>query len=149
MKDGWFLTGDLGYIDARGCLFITGRAKNVIVSAAGKNIYPEEVEAQLLKSHFVAEVLVVGELNTQTNREEVHAIIYPSSDAFDEYAERHKVKVDESVVEKVLKDEVRHQCSHLADYKRVKHFSVREEEVPKTTTKKIKRYLFAGKKVSV
>ncbi len=149
MRDGWFLTGDLGYIDGRGCLFITGRAKNVIVSAAGKNIYPEEVEAQLLKSPYIAEVLVIGEMNPQTEREEVHAMIYPASEAFDEYSARHKVKVDESLVERILKEEVRRECSNLADYKRVKHFSVREEEFPKTTTKKIKRYLFAGKKVKV
>ncbi len=149
MKDGWFLTGDLGYIDARGCLFITGRAKNVIVSAAGKNIYPEEVEAQLLKSPYIAEALVMGEMNAQTSREEVHAMIYPASEAFDDYAVKHKIKVDEALVEKIIKDEVRRECSNLADYKRVKHFSVREEEFPKTTTKKIKRYLFAGKKVSV
>jgi long-chain acyl-CoA synthetase len=149
IKDGWLMTGDLGYIDKRGCLFITGRAKNVIVSAAGKNIYPEEVEAQLLKSPFVAEALVIGEKHEQTGREEVHAILYPNFEKFDEYGAQHKVKMDETLMEKILKDEVRHQCQHLADYKRVKHFSVREEEFPKTTTRKIKRYLFVGKKVSV
>lgn len=149
MREGWFLTGDLGYIDGRGCLFITGRAKNVIVSAAGKNIYPEEVEAQLSKSPYIAEVLVIGEMNPQTGREEVHAMIYPASEAFDEYSVKHKVKVDEALVERILKEEVRRECANLADYKRVKHFSIREEEFPKTTTKKIKRYLFAGKKVNV
>ncbi|MDQ7799500.1 MAG: AMP-binding protein [Candidatus Edwardsbacteria bacterium] len=149
IRDGWLLTGDLGYIDQRGCLFITGRAKNLIVSAAGKNIYPEEIEAQLLASPYIAEVLVVGEKNPQTDREEVHAMIYPNYEAFDEYAARHKMTMDTAQIEKILKDEVKHQCGHLADYKRVKHFSVREEEFPKTTTRKIKRYLFVGKKVNV
>ncbi|MHB8156000.1 MAG: AMP-dependent synthetase/ligase [Desulfocucumaceae bacterium] len=149
MKDGWLLTGDLGYIDKRGCLFITGRAKNLIVSAAGKNIYPEEVEAQLLNSPYVTEALVIGEKNPQTEREEVHAIIYPNYEALDEYAAKHKLALDTAQIEKIMKEEVRHQCSHLADYKRVKHFSLREEEFPKTTTRKIKRYLFVGKKVQV
>ena len=149
MKDGWLLTGDLGYIDKRGCLFITGRAKNLIVSAAGKNIYPEEIEAQLLNSPYIAEVLVIGEKNPQTEREEVHAMIYPNYETFDEYAVKHKITLDTAQIEKILKEEVKHQCSHLADYKRVKHFSLREEEFPKTTTRKIKRYLFVGKKVNV
>ncbi len=149
IRDGWLHTGDLGYIDQRGCVFITGRAKNVIVSAAGKNIYPEEVEAQLAKSPYVAESLVLGEKHELTGREEVHAIVYPNYEAFDEHAARHKVKLDEAAIEKILRAEIRHQCSHLAEYKRVKHFSVREEEFPKTTTRKIKRYLFVGKKVSV
>ena len=149
IRDGWLYTGDLGYIDKRGCLYITGRAKNLIVSAAGKNIYPEEVEAQLLNSRFIAEVLVIGEQNPQTGREEVHAIIYPSFEALDEHAAKHKLTMDTAQIEKIIKEEVRHQCGHLADYKRVKHFSLREEEFPKTTTRKIKRYLFVGKKVNV
>lgn len=149
IRDGWLYTGDLGYIDQRGCLYITGRAKNLIVSAAGKNIYPEEVEAQLLNSQFIAEVLVIGEQNPQTGREEVHAIIYPSFEALDEHAAKHKLTMDTAQIEKIIKEEVRHQCGHLADYKRVKHFSLREEEFPKTTTRKIKRYLFVGKKVNV
>ncbi len=149
IRDGWLYTGDLGYIDKRGCLYITGRAKNLIVSAAGKNIYPEEVEAQLLNSQFIAEVLVIGEQNPQTGREEVHAIIYPSFEALDEHAAKHKLTMDTAQIEKIIKEEVRHQCGHLADYKRVKHFSLREEEFPKTTTRKIKRYLFVGKKVNV
>ncbi|MCU0606158.1 MAG: AMP-binding protein [Candidatus Edwardsbacteria bacterium] len=149
IRDGWLHTGDLGYIDQRGCVFITGRAKNVIISAAGKNIYPEEVEAQLAKSPYVAESLVIGEKHEQTGREEVHAIVYPNYEKLDEYAAHHRVKLDEAQIERIIKAEVRHQCAHLAEYKRVKHFSLREEEFPKTTTRKIKRYLFVGKKVSV
>ncbi|MDI6740081.1 MAG: hypothetical protein QME74_06930 [Candidatus Edwardsbacteria bacterium] len=60
-----------------------------------------------------------------------------------------KVKLDEAGIERILKEEIRQQCRRLAEYKRVKHFSVREEEFPKTTTRKIKRYLFVGKKVPV
>jgi long-chain acyl-CoA synthetase len=147
--EGWLLTGDLGFLDENGCLFITGRAKNVIVSAAGKNIYPEELESQLLKSPLIEEVLVHGDRNPVNGREDVHAIVYPNFEKIDEYASRHRLKLDEAAVEELLKEEITRECRSLADYKKVKHFSIRDEEFPKTTTRKIKRSLFAEKKIEL
>ena len=60
LKDGWLHTGDLGYFDAHGNLFITGRQKELIVLANGKNIYPEEIEAHYLKSPYIREICVMG-----------------------------------------------------------------------------------------
>src|SRR5208282_2117727 len=60
LRDGWLYTGDLGYFDGAGNLFITGRKKEVIILSNGKNIYPEEVEAHYLKSPFVGEIAVMG-----------------------------------------------------------------------------------------
>ena len=60
LKDDWLHTGDLGYFDARGNLFITGRQKEIIILSNGKNIYPEEVEAQYLKSPYIKEICVLG-----------------------------------------------------------------------------------------
>ena len=149
IQDGWLYTGDLARKDKEGYYYITGRSKNLIVSAAGKNIYPEEVEAQLLKSPYIAEVMVLGFQNPQTKREEVQAIIYPNSETLDSFAKaNHKTMTPEDV-ERIIGDEVHKQCNELADYKRVKKFQLRSEEFPKTAIKKIKRYLVAGKTVAV
>ena len=149
IQDGWLYTGDLARKDKEGYYYIIGRSKNLIVSAAGKNIYPEEVEAQLLKSPYIAEVMVLGFQNPQTKREEVQAIIYPNSETLDSFAKaNHKTMTPEDV-ERIIGDEVHKQCNELADYKRVKKFQLRSEEFPKTAIKKIKRYLVAGKTVAV
>lgn len=142
LKEGWFYTGDIGWADDDNYYYITGRKKSVIVSAAGKNIYPEEVEEELLVSDFIEEVLVAGRLNPDTKREEVHAIVYPNWEALDAHSKQQGIEQTESWTNAFFKEEIQGRCKNLADYKRVKSFSIREEEFPKTTTKKIKRFLF-------
>lgn len=149
LRDGWFYTGDLARKDKDGRYYIAGRTKNLIVSAAGKNIYPEEVESQLLKSPFIAEVMVVGVVNPENKREEVQAIIYPNSETLDAYAREHNKTLTPEDIQTLIGEEVHKQCLALADYKRVKKFQIREEEFPKTALKKIKRYLVVGKAVDV
>lgn len=144
-SDGWLRTGDLGRLDERGMLHITGRAKNLIVTAAGKNVYPEEVEAVVGQNPYIQEILVVGQLNEATGREEVHAIIVPNYELID----AEKPEISEREIEDCMREQVKKECAKLADYKRIKHFELREEELPKTTTRKVKRYLFAKKPVRV
>ncbi len=141
--DGFFLTGDLGYIDEDGYLHITGRKKSVIVTKGGKNIFPEEVENVLLQSPFIEEILVLRGFNPDTGAEEVHAIVYPNMEKLDEYFLKKGIEnPTEKDVYEVLKREIDKYGASLAEYKRVKRFTIRDEEFPKTTTNKIKRYLF-------
>jgi long-chain acyl-CoA synthetase len=142
VKDGWFYSGDLGRVDSDNYLYITGRKKSLIVSHAGKNIYPEEVEGELIISDFIEEALVVGRMNPKTKREEVHAIIYPNWEALDNYTKEQGIEQTDKWLKEFYKDEIENRCKDIAAYKRVKSFSIREEEFPKTTTKKIKRFLF-------
>ncbi len=142
LKEGWFSTGDIGWADEDDYYYITGRKKSVIVSAAGKNIYPEEVEEELLVSDFIEEVLVTGRINPETKREEVHAIIYPNWESLDMHSEELGIEQSDRWINEFFKSEIEVRCKELSDYKRVKSFSIREEEFPKTTTRKIKRFLF-------
>jgi len=142
-EDGYFLTGDMGYMDEDGYVYITGRKKSVIVTAGGKNVYPEEVEAVLMRSPYIQEVLVLGAYDPEKKREEVHAIVYPNFEAVYQYFEQIGIKnptMDD--IYKLIDREIDTYCSELAEYKRVKKFTIREEEFPKTTSMKIKRYLF-------
>ncbi|OHB30433.1 MAG: AMP-dependent synthetase [Desulfuromonadaceae bacterium GWC2_58_13] len=140
LVDGWYYTGDLGRIDQDGYLSICGRAKNLIVTPNGKNVYPEEVETELLKSPYIAEVMVYGH-KVSPSAEEVHATIYPDLEAIDQYSRNlGKSSLTEDEIEKLIRMEVLEAGKRLADYKRVKKFTLREDEFPKTTTKKIKRF---------
>jgi len=143
--DGWFHTGDLGYIDDENFIYIQGRKKAVIVTANGKNIYPEEVEIHLNKSPFILESLVWEGPEATKYCEEVFAILVPNIEYFDQYLGRHGKKISEEEVEKILKEEVKKCCAGLANYKRVKRFTIQWEEFEKTTTRKIKRYLYTSK----
>ncbi|MEO0215175.1 MAG: AMP-binding protein, partial [candidate division WOR-3 bacterium] len=142
--DGWFLTGDVGYFDGDGYLYITGRRKAVIVSKGGKNIYPEEVENKLLESPYIEEVLVFGAKNPDTGEEEVQALVYPNLDEVRNLAHKLNATPDDEFIYDLISKEIERLSKDLAPYKRIKRFALRYEEFPKTTTRKIKRHLFEG-----
>lgn len=133
MKDGWFLTGDLGYFDSKGNLFLTGRKKEVIVLSNGKNIYPEEIEAHYMKSPFIKEIAVMGlEGKPGEERDRLHAVIVPN---FDELKKRKIVNAKE-----VIRYDIESLSSQIATTKRVNSYEIWQEDLPRTTTRKIKRF---------
>lgn len=141
LKDGWYHTGDLGRFDSDKMLHICGRVKNLIVTPNGKNVYPEEVENQLLKSPYIAEIMVYGHKISPT-AEEVYAVIFPDEESlFNHEKERAEGPLTETEIEAIIRREVLTFGKDLADFKRVKKFTLREDEFPKTTTRKIKRYV--------
>ncbi len=142
LRDGWFYTGDAGWLDRDGYVYITGRIKNVIVTAAGKNIHPEEVEAELDAAPVIAEAAVMPMRDAASGREVVGAVIYPDYEYLEKEAARLGDACDAAFVERQVRAAVGKCCASLADYKRVKIVKIRSAELPKTTTRKIKRYLF-------
>ena len=138
LKDGALYTGDSGWIDDEGHVHIAGRLKNVIVTRAGKNIYPEEIEGELVLSPYIAEALVFGAENADTGEEYVRAVVVPDFEVLEEEG----VQDDDETLTALMNQEVRERCGNLADYKRVREVELRQEEFSKTSTRKIKRFLF-------
>ena len=145
LKDGWLYTGDSGWVDDEGYYYITGRLKNVVVTPAGKNVYPEEIEAEINRSPYILESLVMGRPLQGTRGEEIKAVIVPDFEYFDAVAAEQGIKFSQEEIEKTIKSEISERCSSLADFKRVKYVEIRVEEFEKTSTRKIKRYLFTHK----
>ncbi len=135
--DGWLLTGDVGYFDEEGYLYITGRKKFVIVTKGGKNVFPEEIEEKLTKSPYIEEALVFS-----PDDENIQAIIHPNMDEVRTKLGSLGEELSDENVWNLLKEETRKANRDLETYKRIRHFAVRYEEFPKTTTRKIKRHLF-------
>ena len=135
LKDGWFHTGDLGYMDENGDLFIKGRIKNVIVTENGKNIYPEELETRLSEFPEIGEVLVFG---AKENGESlVKARIFPNFDYLKEKLGRQPSKDD---TEKAINKVVKAVNKKIPNYKHIKIVETLSTALEKTTTQKIKRF---------
>ena len=129
--DGWFKTGDIGYKDDGGYIFITGRQKSVIVLDNGKNVFPEEIEEYLAKIDVICESVVVG--RREDDETKLVAVIYPS---YQKYPD-----LSESEIRTEIQKEITALNKKLPSFKQIHKLEFRKTEFEKTTTKKIKRHL--------
>jgi long-chain acyl-CoA synthetase len=133
IREGWFYTGDLGYIDSHGNLFLTGRKKEVIVLSNGKNVYPEEIEAHYLKSPYIKEIAVMGlEGKPGEGGDHLHAVIVPNFDVL-----RQKKIVN---AKEVIRFDIEGLSPKIASTKRIGSYEIWQDDLPRTTTRKIKRF---------
>ena len=126
-KNGWFYTGDLGYLDKDGYLYIVGRIKNVIIASNGENIYTEELEEKINEYEFVKEVLV----KSKEIKKELHLVAHIVLE------DNFKYKKD---IEKIIKDMICELNRNLPIFKHISDFVIEKKEFPKTSTMKIKRW---------
>ena len=136
IRDGWLYTGDLGYMDENGFLYVTGRKKTVIVTKGGKNIFPEEIEEVLKEHDVIKEVLVHGVMDKRIGNVALTADIQPNFALLKEtYGE-----MDSSQVYHFFKELVDKVNDTMPAYKAIKRVNIRETDFEMTTTGKIKRY---------
>lgn len=134
LKDGWFYTGDLGYIDKDGFLFITGRKKNVIVLKNGKNIYPEEIEQLISNLPYVEENMVFGKEHNDDLLLSVK-IVYNK-----EYVNEKYPNISQEELQEIIWKDIKGINKTFPKYKYIKNLIITDEPMIKTTTQKVKRY---------
>lgn len=133
-KDGWYRTGDMGYMDEDGYVYITGRMKSVIVLENGKNVFPEEIEEYLADIDTIAESVVVGRKSQTGDEIILTALVFPAYDKFPKGA-------SEDLIQDSIRKSINVVNRKLPGFKQVKAVEFRQTEFEKTTSKKIKRHL--------
>lgn len=132
--DGWYRTGDIGYMDGDGYVYITGRMKSVIVLENGKNVFPEEIEEYLGKIETICESVVVGRKAPDSDAIILTAVVFPAYDKFPTGA-------SEELIRESIRNSINAMNRRLPGFKQVKAVEYRQTEFEKTTSKKIKRHL--------
>jgi long-chain acyl-CoA synthetase len=139
-EDGYLLTGDLGYRDELGFIYINGRKKNLIVSSGGKNIYPEEIEAHFNGSRVIGEILVLGRKEPDFGGEQIFAVVVPN---FETLALDYPGKEsDEGFIRDLVKKEIEVVNRGLPGYKKISDFILRREPFEKNAQQKVRRFLY-------
>lgn len=139
IKDGWFYTGDLGYLDENNYVFITGRKKNVIITGNGKNVYPEELEFYAMKSPYIEECMVWGdESSTNPRSRGIYITLRVNQEEIEEAL--GKDYTDEQVAQ-LIDGEIDKANDQLPLFKQINHIVIRKREFDKTTGLKIKRFV--------
>ena len=134
LDDGWLRTGDLGRLDDDGWLYLTGRAKNVIVTTAGENIYPEELEEYIAKDPYIEDSMIFA----SGEKEDIVAVqIYPN---FEEIRETEGNVPNQEDLEKLMKKRITELNMGLQPFKRIREVYVRKNDFVRTTTRKIRRH---------
>ena len=136
LKDGWFYTGDLGYFDKKGILYITGRNKNLIVLKNGKKIFPEEIETLVNRLELVEECMVFG-MPDEKDKDDVKLavkIVYSKEEVKEKYPEKN-----EEELYKIVWEQIKNLNTTFPRYKHIQKLILTDEELIKTTTKKVKR----------
>lgn len=133
-SDGWFRTGDIGYLDSDGYAYITGRIKFVIVLENGKNVFPEEIEEYLEEIDTIAESCVIGRKADDSDEVVLTAVVYPDYSKF-------SADADEDSIKDSIRKSVNAINKKLPSFKQIRAVEIRKTEFEKTTTKKIKRQL--------
>ena len=135
LQDGWFRTGDYGYIDKDGFLFLTGRKKDVIVLKNGKNVYPQEIEFIINKVPYIAESIVYSREQNKTDTMLCAKIVYDETIAKEMLGEK-----TEEEYKDIIWEEVKRINQNLPSYKHIKNITITTEPLIKTTTQKVKRF---------
>ena len=134
----WFRSGDIGYLDNEGFLYITGRSKNVIVTQNGKNIYPEEIELMLSNIPEIKECMVYGKKDEKEDKELIISVkVIPN---YEEIEAKNGKNLTEEEVYKIIWEKIKEVNKKLTSYKAIKNLEIKHDEFVKTTTMKIKRY---------
>lgn len=136
IKDGWYCTGDLGYIDKQGYLFLTGRSKNLIVLKNGKKVFPEELETIINRIDLVSECMVFG----WEDKEDKYDVTVSVKVVYDDTVikEKYQGKTDEELND-ILWEKIKEINTTFPKYKHIQKMITSHEELIKTTTKKVKR----------
>ena len=139
-EDGFFKTGDLGWLDGEGYLMLSGRVKNMIVTSGGKNVYPEEIENAFQLCTDIQQITVQGYLaeNSKTD-EEIEALIYPSDDLFDRLHLKRETDSDAPQLVAEINAAVERVNRTLQPYARITKTTLLAQPLEMTTTQKVKR----------